>query len=98
MNWLKCATWFEARLSIVRSVPEFTIRGGDSVLDSDLRMTALEGLELRSRLLALLNRVPIVLITHGNEEDRRRALQKASGTSCESLSAIRLCSTLSRWC
>ena len=57
MNWLKCATWFEARLSIVRSVPEFTIRGGDSVLDSDLRMTALEGLELRSRLLALLNQV-----------------------------------------
>jgi len=56
INWLKCAAWFEARLSIVRSIPEFTIGGGDSVVDSDLRMTGLDGPELRSRLLALLNR------------------------------------------
>ena len=81
INWLKCAASFEARLSIVRSIPEFTIGGGDSVVDSDLRMTGLDGPELRSRLLALLNRVPMVLITHANEEDRRRELQKAPWTS-----------------
>ena len=56
INWLKRAAWFVAGLSIVRSVPEFTIRGGDSVLDSDLRMAGLDGPELRSRLAALLNR------------------------------------------
>jgi CheY-like chemotaxis protein len=81
INWLKRAAWFEAGLSIVRSIPEFTIGGGDSVVDSDLRMTGLDGPELRSRLLALLNRVPMVLITHANEEDRRRELQKAPWTS-----------------
>jgi hypothetical protein len=48
INWPKCAAWFEARLSIMRSISEFTIGGGDSVLDSDLRMTGIDGPEPRS--------------------------------------------------
>ena len=79
----------EALRSLIRSVgfKAETFASGEEFLNSDrlpetaclildLQMPGISGLELQRRLAGLQNRVPIVFITaHGNEEDRRRALQ-----------------------
>jgi FixJ family two-component response regulator len=79
----------EAMKSLMRSVGfrAETFASGEEFLNSDrlrdtaclildLQMPGISGLELQNRLAALQNRVPVVFITaHGNEEDRKRALQ-----------------------
>jgi FixJ family two-component response regulator len=79
----------EALKSLMRSVGfrAETFASGEEFLNSnrlretaclilDLQMPGISGLELQNRLAALQNRVPVVFITaHGNEEDRKRALQ-----------------------
>jgi FixJ family two-component response regulator len=79
----------EALKSLMRSVGfrAETFASGEEFLNSnrlrdtaclilDLQMPGISGLELQNRLAASQNRVPVVFITaHGNEEDRKRALQ-----------------------
>jgi FixJ family two-component response regulator len=79
----------EAMKSLMRSVGfrAETFASGEEFLNSDrlrdtaclildLQMPGISGLELQDRLAALQNHVPVVFITaHGNEEDRKRALQ-----------------------
>jgi FixJ family two-component response regulator len=79
----------EAMKSLMRSVGfrAETFASGEEFLNSDrlrdtaclildLQMPGISGLELQNRLAALQKRVPVVFITaHGNEEDRKRALQ-----------------------
>ena len=79
----------EALKSLIRSVgfKAEVFASGEEFLNSDrlrdtaclildVQMPGISGLELQNRLAALHNRVPVVFITaHGNEEDRKRALQ-----------------------
>jgi len=79
----------EALKSLIRSVgfKAEVFASGEEFLNSDrlrdtaclildVQMPGISGLELQNRLAALQNRVPVVFITaHGNEEDRKRALQ-----------------------
>ena len=79
----------EALKSLIRSVgfKAETFASGEEFLNSDrlrdtaclildVQMPGISGFELQNRLASLQNRVPVVFITaHGNEEDRKRALQ-----------------------